>query len=227
MSFVMTQPDAAAPSAGGTALGVMTLLISTLERLSSGDLQVALWEPAQRIIDSRVHMRSASGQVSPDPSASQSAEIEPGVRLAALLTSVNGELTQGDERAISKQIVTSAEEIAENIRTERIRQARASFNAALSLAILGLLLVFGGVALVLSDVVTAGILASIASAVTESVALLLFRLNKQANDRLDKVNGDLARLSRFRLTMDLVDSISDSRSRDRAVTQALRSLNSP
>ena len=58
------------------------------------------------------------------------------------------------------------------------------------------------------------------------MAVLLFRLNKQANDRLDKVNNDLERLGRFRLTMDLVDSISDARSKDRAIGQAIRSLHS-
>ena len=225
----MTQRDATGPSIGEPSLGAMALLIPTLGRLSSAELQTALWEPVKRILDGRVQMRSDLGQsqMPPDSPGSPSVEVEPGIRLAGLLTSVEGDLTQGDERAISKQIITSAEGIAENIRTERIRQARTSFNAALSMAIAGLLFVFAGVALVLADIVTAGVLASVASAVTESAALLLFRLNKQANDRLDKVNGDLARLSRFQLTMDLLDSISDARSRDRAVTQALRSLNSP
>ncbi|MFF4386818.1 hypothetical protein ACFY0G_08510 [Streptomyces sp. NPDC001552] len=197
--------------------------------MSSVELQAALEEPVKHILDGRAQTRSdlSQSQSPPDSPGTPSAEVEPGVRLAELLTSVQGELTQGDERAISKQIIVSAEGVAENIRTERVRQARASFNAALSLAIIGLLLVFAGVSLVLADIVTAGVLASIASAITESAALLLFQLNKQSNDRLDKVNGDLARLSRFRLTMDLVDSISDTRSRDRAVTQALRSLNSP
>ncbi|MGN9805606.1 TRADD-N-associated membrane domain-containing protein [Micromonospora sp. L32] len=225
----MTQRDVASPQAGQPALGLMVLLIPTLGRLSSSELQAALWEPAKRILDSGVGTRSSPGQgeLSPDSRKLPQAEAEPHGRLTALLESVRGGLTEGDERALSKQIVTSAEGIAENIRTERIRQARASFNAALSLAIVGVLLVFAGVGLVLTDVVTAGVLASIASAVTESAALLLFRLNKQANDRLDRVNADLARLSRFRLTMNLVDSISDARSRDRAVAQALRSLNSP
>jgi hypothetical protein len=160
----------------------------------------------------------ASG--APAPSTELSAS------LAQLLAANSTALTYGDERAISKRIVTSAEEIAGSIRTERIRQARTSFNAALFLAIIGVLLIFVGALLVIAGIETAGVLTAVASAVPQAMAVLLFRLNKQANDRLDKVNNDLERLGRFRLTMDLVDSISDARSKDRAIGQAIRSLHS-
>jgi hypothetical protein len=206
----------------------MSLLGSTVRGLSSTDLVESLWKSSHKIIDDRTLIRSTpkNDQSKPENrNFSYPSGQELNIGLSNYLEANAFELSSGDQRAVSKQIIASAEKAAGIIRIERIRQAQRSFNLALLLAVLGVLLILCGAALTLTHTATAGVMTTIASAIPEAIAALLFRLNNQANDRLDKVNNDLARLSRFRLAMDLIDSISDPRSRDRAIVSALRALN--
>ncbi|MEU4323319.1 hypothetical protein AB0F85_32030 [Nocardia fluminea] len=201
--------------------GLVALLIPTVAQLST-EMRQALWTPTKHSLDAHMATRSGAPTSDSDPADTQP---KSGTCDAALLVSANLPLLpKTDQENISIQIIKSAEDVANNIRSERIRQAKFSFNAALTLAAIGVLLVFIGCGFFLAGIVTAGVLASSASAVTEIVSALLFALNKQANDRLDRVNADLARISEFVLTRELIETISDAKSRDQALNRAIQGI---
>jgi hypothetical protein len=114
---------------------------------------------------------------------------------------------------------------ATRIRNERMRQAKMTFNAALALAVLGVLLIFGGVALLLfRDAVSAAALTASVGAVTEVFSAVLFKFNSDTNNRLDAIGRDLSYLNAARVGLAATRMIEDSATRDEAVRDVLRNL---
>lgn len=126
---------------------------------------------------------------------------------------------------LDRQTVSAAQSSAETVRDERLRQARLTFNAATSLSVIGVLVIFVGVGFLLfgSDVTVGGIITA-GGAVSEVIALTLFRLNSDANNRLDDVRKDLNAIETARLSLTIVDHIEDVSKKDDAIKEIARAL---
>src|SRR5215218_9146665 len=123
------------------------------------------------------------------------------------------------------EVIDAGQAEATRIRDERMRQARMTFNAALALSVLGVLLIFGGVALLLfRDAVSAAALTSGVGAVTEVFSAVLFKFNSDTNNRLDVIGRDLSFLDATKVALDATSKIGDPATRDAAVRDVLRSL---
>jgi hypothetical protein len=123
------------------------------------------------------------------------------------------------------EVIDAGQAEATRIRNERMRQARMTFNAALALAVLGVLLIFGGVALLLfRDAVSAAALTASVGAVTEVFSAVLFKFYSDTNNRLDAILRDLSYLNGARVALAATRMIEDSATRDEAVRDVLRNL---
>jgi len=123
------------------------------------------------------------------------------------------------------EVIDAGQAEATRIRNERMRQARMTFNAALALAVLGVLLIFGGVALLLfRDAVSAAALTASVGAITEVFSAVLFKFNSDTNNRLDAIGRDLSYLNAARVALAATRMIKDSATLDEAVRDVLRNL---
>jgi hypothetical protein len=137
------------------------------------------------------------------------------------------QLTPVKTRNLTLDAIQTAHEAANGIRTERMRQAKFTFNAALSLAVIGVLIIFAGVSLLLfRDAVAAGSITAGIGAVTEVVSAILFRLNHETNNRLDEIGRDLSAIETTRIAMTLIDKITDPTKKDDAIKELAKDLRS-
>ena len=134
-------------------------------------------------------------------------------------------LPQDEAQDLTVRAVEFAQQAANGIRAERLRQAKWTFNAALTLTILGAILVFIGViVLFTTQNLAAGAITAGTGAVTEVISALLFRLNHETNNRLDEVSSDLGALEAARIAVSLSERIEDPAKRDDAITSAADDL---
>jgi len=123
------------------------------------------------------------------------------------------------------EVIDAGQAEAKRIRDERMRQAKTTFNAALALAVLGVLLIFGGVALLLfRDAVSAAALTASVGAVTEVISAVLFKFNSDTNNRLDAIRRDLSYLNAAQVALVATRRIEDAATRDEAVWDVVRYL---
>lgn len=103
---------------------------------------------------------------------------------------------------------------------ERVRQARLAFNTALSLMIIGVLIVFSGIALLwIKDSFEAGLTTVAVGAVSEIISLLVFKFNKEANNRLDDLRKDLSAMETARVGLSIAKQIENQDKRDHAISE--------
>jgi hypothetical protein len=134
-------------------------------------------------------------------------------------------LPQREERALTLEAIARAHDAANGVRTERLRQAQLTFNAALGLAVVGVLIIFVGVGLLLfREAVAPGALTAGIGAITEVISALLFRLNHETNNRLDEIGKNLSAIQAAQIAMTLIDKIEDPVQRDEAIREAARDL---
>jgi len=132
-----------------------------------------------------------------------------------------------EARIITMEALSKASMSANSIRVERMRQAKITFNAAIILAVVGVLLIFAGVALVLfKDAEAAGAVTAGVGAVTEVISALLFKLNHDTNNRLDEVGKDLSSIEAAQIAISLIEKIEDPQKRDDAIKEAARDIRS-
>lgn len=131
----------------------------------------------------------------------------------------------GADEALTMKALAAAHNAANVLRVERIRQAKNTFNAALALVVIGVLIIFVGVGLLLfRDSVNAGVLTTAIGGVIEVISALLFKLNHETNNRLDEIGKDLSSIEAAKIAMTLIDKIEDPSKRDDAIREAARDL---
>lgn len=158
----------------------------------------------------------------PDPSAEKAPKT-----IEAALLNAEPRLGVSGVRDLTLEAIQAAHDAATNVRNERMRQARITFNAALALAVLGVLIIFAGVALLLlRNAVTAGALTAGVGAITEVISAVLFRLNHETNNRLDEIGRDLSAIEAARIAMSLIAQIADPAKRDDAIMELAKDLRS-
>lgn len=106
------------------------------------------------------------------------------------------------------------------ILSERMRQAKLAFNAALSLMVVGVVIVFVGVGLLwVKDSFESGLITVAVGAISEVVSLLVFKFNNETNNRLDILRKDLSKIETARVGLSIAKQIEDQEKRDHAISQ--------
>jgi len=111
--------------------------------------------------------------------------------------------SEEDARKLAVSIINNGEKFLKEHRMERLRQARTTFNAAIILVSVGTVVILGGVVLLYCQRLGAGALTSAAGIVSNIMSALLFKLNKDANDRLDKATASMATLKSIRQILEI------------------------
>jgi len=110
------------------------------------------------------------------------------------------------------------------IRQERLRQANLSFNVAVVLTLFGAIVIFSGLILAYAGLLSAGIALSGIGGFLEVVSTVLFKFNKDTNDRLDDVMLDISSLEKVSVALQYVDQIPDEL-REKAILELSKHLN--
>ncbi|WP_028875988.1 TRADD-N-associated membrane domain-containing protein [Teredinibacter turnerae] len=104
--------------------------------------------------------------------------------------------------------------------SERMRQAKLAFNAALSLMIVGVLIVFAGIGLLwVKESFESGLITVAVGAISEVISLLVFKFNSETNNRLDVLRKDLSIIETARVGLTIAKQIEDQEKRDHAISQ--------
>lgn len=110
--------------------------------------------------------------------------------------------------------------------SERERQARNSYNLAWVILGAGSAIVIAGVAwMALGAAVTPGVITSGVGAITSLCSGAVFKFANDANDRLDDLARNLHKIETARLSLEIVQRISNDDERNAAITQIVDSLN--
>lgn len=138
----------------------------------------------------------------------------------------NQKLYLSDEKAAEVATEAAIEALDETyysascVLSERMRQAKLAFNAALSLMVFGVLIIFLGVGLLwLKDGFGPGLITVAIGAVSEVMSLLVFKLNNSANNRLDELRKDLSVLETARVGLSIAKQIDNQEKRDHAISE--------
>ncbi len=143
----------------------------------------------------------------------------------AALESQGASFSPDESHKLTIEALLGAHGAANAIRAERMRQAKWTFNSALTLAIVGVLIIFAGVVLILfKEAPAAGAITACVGAVSEVLSAVLFKLNNQTNNRLDEVGRDLSAIEAARIAMTLIEKIEDPQKRDDAIKEAAKDL---
>ncbi len=111
------------------------------------------------------------------------------------------------------------------IRDERMRQARLAFNAALSLMVIGVVIIFSGVALLwIKPELDQGAITIAVGAITEIISVIVFAFNRDANNRLEEVRKELSAIETARVGLSMAKQISDLEKRDDAIADLTKKV---
>jgi hypothetical protein len=122
--------------------------------------------------------------------------------------------------AAAKQAIEALEISTFSIKDERMRQARFSYNASWALIVAGTLMIFVGVGFgwFYQSVVPAAISAG-GGVLSNILATIILRRNKEDNDRLDRINEDLMQIEKAKFAAEIM---SDPKARDSAIAAILK-----
>jgi len=121
-------------------------------------------------------------------------------------------------------IISSTYETLCEFRKERERQAKNSFNVALSLVIVGVLIVFGGVFLLFKKNIVEGVLSSTVGSISSIIGGTIIKLYKDTNDRMDKLDANLSTLNYAKVQYALILKINDEKKRDVELSALVKSI---
>jgi hypothetical protein len=106
------------------------------------------------------------------------------------------------------------------ILSERMRQAKLAFNVAISLMIIGVLIVFAGIGLLwVKDSFESGLITVAVGAVSEIISILVFKFNSETNNRLDVLRKDLSIIETARVGLSIAKQIENQEKRDHAISE--------
>jgi hypothetical protein len=121
-------------------------------------------------------------------------------------------------------IISSTYDTLIKLKAERDRQAKNSFNAALSMIISGILIVFVGVYLLFRKNITEGVLSSAIGAVSNIIGGTIMKFYKDTNNRMDGINKDLFTLNTVKVQYALALKIKDIEKRDNELSDLIKSI---
>jgi hypothetical protein len=104
--------------------------------------------------------------------------------------------------------------------SERMRQAKLAFNVAISLMVVGVVIVFAGIGLLwVKESFESGLITVAVGAVSEIISLLVFKFNSETNNRLDVLRKDLSIIETARVGLSIAKQIENQKKRDHAISQ--------
>jgi hypothetical protein len=109
----------------------------------------------------------------------------------------------------------------ERFRNERLRQAKMSFNAALGLIIIGILIVFIGVFLLFKKSITEGALTAALGVISNIIGGTILKFYQNTNDRLDRIDNDLFILDTAKVQYALILNINEKTNKDQAIKELI------
>lgn len=121
-------------------------------------------------------------------------------------------------------IISSTYDTLIKLKAERDRQSKNSFNAALSMIISGILIVFVGVYLLFRKNITEGVLSSSIGALSNIIGGAIMKFYKDTNNRMDGINKDLFTLNTAKVRYALVLKIKDNDKRDNELSDLIKSI---
>ena len=107
---------------------------------------------------------------------------------------------------------------------ERLRQSRMVSNVTVFLLVIGVLIVFIGIALLLKNDITSGIVTTSSGIISDIIIGVIFKFNKDSNDRLDITAEDMGYFERVRTSEVLMDKITDPDRKDILIDDLIRSM---
>ncbi|MEJ1377948.1 MAG: hypothetical protein RPU32_08235 [Candidatus Sedimenticola sp. (ex Thyasira tokunagai)] len=112
-----------------------------------------------------------------------------------------------------------------SIRDERMRQAKLAFNAALTLMIIGVVIIFIGIGILMTGgTIESGAITIVSGTISEALSALVFKFNKEANNRLDEIRKELARIEMAKVGLSLAKEIADLDKRDSAIAELTKTV---
>ncbi|MVB98311.1 hypothetical protein D6V35_17875, partial [Vibrio cholerae] len=106
------------------------------------------------------------------------------------------------------------------IAAERMRQAKAAFNIALTLMIVGVLVIFAGVALLyFKEGIEQGLVTVVVGAVSEILSVIVLGFNRETNNRLDDLRKDMSVIETARVGLSFAKQIENQEKRDNAISE--------
>ena len=191
------------------------LLIEPIIGATSSAVASVLWEVV------REYVKEKTKKATPD----QIRNEEDVKEAASIIEEANLSASEKETNEITIRALSSAHENTNALRLERLNQARLTFRAALILSVLGIVIIFSGVALVLFNGQDfAGAITAAVGAVTEVVSAIVFRLNHETNNRLDEIGRDMQVIEAAQISMTLISKIEDPKKRDDAIRDAAKDL---
>lgn len=122
------------------------------------------------------------------------------------------------------KIISDTYETLSEFRKERERQAKYSYNAALSLIITGVLIVFLGVLLLFRKSIAEGSITAGVGAISNIIGGTILKFYKDTNNRMDNLNNDLFTLNSAKVQYALILKISDTTQRDTELSKLVSSI---
>lgn len=126
--------------------------------------------------------------------------------------------------AASYDAISQYREDLQQIRKERLRQAKLAFTTYRVLLVVGVSFFVVGIMLFIAGSNNPGYVSSTAGVLLKTVSLVLYNFYRQSNDRLDLINKDLAVLEKSELALRLVNNISNRGRRDQMIQEMVRNI---
>jgi len=123
------------------------------------------------------------------------------------------------------EVLNSTYQSISEIRNERMRQAKLAFNVAVSLMIVGVLVIFLGVLLLwFKEEISSGLITIASGAVSEVLSVIVFSFNKETNNRLDEIRKELSVIETARVGLSIAKQIENLEKRDHAISELSRRI---
>lgn len=107
---------------------------------------------------------------------------------------------------------------------ERLRQCRMVSTVTLALLSLGILIILIGIILFFTDHTSSGIITTASGVISDIITGIIFKFNKDSNDRLDVIAQNMSYFERVRTSEVLLNKITDVERRNQLIDDLIRSM---
>jgi hypothetical protein len=107
-----------------------------------------------------------------------------------------------ERKEVTRRRARDMEKFLEDKRRERLRQSIICFNVTLALIIVILVLLIAGLICAAFGMIEVDVISAIAGVIATAITGMLFKLCRDANDRLDKIKVNLIKVNVMLMTVD-------------------------
>ena len=132
--------------------------------------------------------------------------------------------SSGDRHRPVFDVISDVYDNLQRTRSERKRQAKWSFNVALTLVVCGVSLIFFGVYMLFRQLITSGSITTGVGVVSNILSGTIFKLHKDANNRLDAMDDDIYIIDSVKVSYALILNIEDEKTRNDELSKLIKSI---